>query len=187
MGEDVLGLWSLVKGLRITGAFFFSKQVTVHYPRAGMDNLATFRGPIELVPHPEDPARPLCIACMSCASTCPTGAISVFKKKAPKPAIGTSDENKRAQLECGVQNADCGMSKIPVADSEIRTPHSALRNSPKGPAKFTYDYTLCCQCGLCAENCPKGAIRFSGNPYCASINKKDFEFDLLEKIMVNIG
>ena len=154
MGEDVLGLWSLVKGLRITGAFFFSKQVTVHYPRACMDNLAPSRGPVELVPHPEDPASPLCIACMTCASTCPTGAISVLRKKAPKPVDVAPDENKTA--------------------------HKA----PKGPSKFTYDYTLCCQCGLCAENCPKRAIRFSGNPYCASINKKDFEFDLLDKIMV---
>jgi len=151
MGEDVLGLWSLVKGLKITGTYFFSKQVTVHYPRTQLDNLETFRGPIELVPNPEDPGKPMCIACMTCASTCPTGAISVVKKKAPKPREGASDENK--------------------------TPHKA----PKGPGKFTYDYTLCCQCGLCAENCPKGAIRFSGNPYSASTDKKEFEFDLLEK------
>jgi NADH-quinone oxidoreductase subunit I len=151
MGEDVLGLWSLVKGLKITGAYFFSKQVTVHYPRTGLENLATFRGPIELVPNPEDPMRPLCIACMTCASTCPTGAISVVKKKAPKPKEGASDESK--------------------------TPHKV----PKGPGKFTYDYTLCCQCGLCAENCPKGAIQFSGNPYSAGTDKRMFEFDLLER------
>ena len=151
MGEDVLGLWSLVKGLQITGGFFFSKQVTVHYPRACVDNLATFRGPIELVPNPEDPGRPLCIACMTCAASCPTGAISEVKKKAPKPEDAATDEKITAQ------------------------------KAPKGPAKFTYDYTLCCQCGLCAENCPKRAIRFSGNPYCASTNKKDFEFDLLKK------
>ena len=96
MGEDVMGLWSLVKGLKITGTLFFSKQVTVHYPRAGVENLATFRGPLELVPNPEDPTQPLCIACMTCASTCPTGAISVFKKKAPKPEEGTSNEAKAA-------------------------------------------------------------------------------------------
>ena len=151
MGEDVLGLWSLVKGLRITGALFFSKQVTVHYPRAGVDNLATFRGPIELVPDPEDPAHPLCIACMTCASTCPTGAISVVKKKVPKPEEGAPDESETA------------------------------RKAPKGPGKFTYDYTVCCQCGLCAQNCPKGAIRFSGNPFAASTDKKVFEFDLLDR------
>jgi len=92
IGDDVLGLWSLVKGLKITGTYFFSKQVTVQYPRAQVDNLASFRGPIELVPDPEDSGRPLCIACMTCASTCPTGAISVLKKKAPKAEEGASDE-----------------------------------------------------------------------------------------------
>lgn len=109
MGVDVLGLWSLVKGLRITGTYFFSKQVTVHYPRAGLENLATFRGPIELVPDPEDPMRPLCIACMTCASTCPTGAILVAKKKRPKPEAGAGGE----------------------------TP--TIPKAPKSPGKFTYD------------------------------------------------
>jgi NADH-quinone oxidoreductase subunit I len=153
IGEDILGLWSLVKGLKITGSYFFSKQLTIHYPRAQVDNLETFRGPIELVPNPEDPERPLCIACMSCASTCPTGAISVVKKKAPKPKQVAPEENKK--------------------------PHK----TPKGPAKFNYDYTLCCQCGLCAENCPKGAIQFSGNPYSADTDKRMFEFDLLERFI----
>ncbi|OQY47825.1 MAG: hypothetical protein B6240_05345 [Desulfobacteraceae bacterium 4572_87] len=151
MGDDVLGLWSLVKGLKITGAFFFRKQVTVHYPRDCVNNLETFRGPIALVPNPDDPVRPLCIACMTCVSTCPTGAISVVKKKTPKPKEVVSDEKK--------------------------APHKA----PKGPGKFNYDYTLCCQCGLCAENCPKEAIRFSGNPYSAAADKNEFKLDLLEK------
>ena len=155
IGEDVLGLWSLVKGLKITGTYFFSKQVTVHYPRACVDNLASFRGPIELIPNPEDSTRPLCIACMTCASTCPTGAITVVKKKAPKPEDG--DEGEK----------------------------TTVRKVPKGPGKFTYDYTVCCQCGLCAENCPKGAIRFSGNPYSAGTDKRAFEFDLLEKFQPN--
>ncbi len=152
MGEDVLGLWSLVKGLKVTGTLFFSKQVTVHYPRAGVDNLATFRGPLQLVPNPEDPGKPLCIACMTCASACPTGAISVHKKKAPETKEGASEEHKTAA------------------------------KAAKGPGKFLYDYTVCCQCGLCAENCPKGALRFSGDPRSASQDKKDFNFDLLENL-----
>ena len=155
IGEDVLGLWSLVKGLKITGAYFFSKQVTVHYPRDEVDNLAGFRGPVELTPDPEDPTRPLCIACMTCVSTCPTWAITVVRKKAPKAEDVDGDEKAPAQ------------------------------KAPKGPGKFDYDYTVCCQCGLCAENCPKGAIRFSGNPYSASSDKRDFIFDLLEKFRIS--
>ena len=151
IGEDVLGLWSLVKGLKITGTYFFSRQVTVHYPRVGVDNLETFRGPIELSPNPEDATRPLCIACMTCASTCPTGAISVVRKKPPKTREGAVDEK------------------------------ATSRKAPKGPGKFTYDYTLCCQCGLCVENCPVHAIRFSNRAYLAGFDKDAFVFDLLEK------
>ena len=149
--DDVAGLWSLVKGLKITGTYFFSKQVTVHYPRVGVDNLETFRGPIGLSPNPEDTTRPLCIACMTCASTCPTRAISVVKKKSPKPLEGAVDEKATAW------------------------------KASKGPEKFTYDYTLCCQCGLCAENCPAHSIRFSNRAYLAGFDKDAFVFDLLEK------
>jgi NADH-quinone oxidoreductase subunit I len=87
IGEDVLGLWSLVKGLKITGTYFFSKQVTVHYPRACVDNLALSGAP-RTCARSRRSSQPLCIACMTCASTCPTGAISVVKKKAPKPDEG---------------------------------------------------------------------------------------------------
>ena len=152
IAEDVMSLWSLVKGLRITGEYFFSKQITLHYPRESLHNLESFRGPLELVPDPENPGEPLCIACLTCASTCPTGAISVVKKKAPKTEKDDDDETKPKPM------------------------------APKGPSKFTYDYTVCCQCGLCAENCPKKALRFSGNPYSASTNKTDFHFDLLKKV-----
>ena len=126
IGEDVLGLWSLVKGLKITGAYFFSKQVTVHYPRAGVGNLATFRGPIELCPNPEDPTRPLCIACMTCAATCPTGAISVVKIKAPKPQEG--DDSEKAPKGPGKFTYDytlccqCGL---------------CAENCPKGAIRFS--------------------------------------------------
>ncbi len=148
IGEDVLGIWSLVKGLKITGTSFFKKQVTVHYPRAFLDNLSSFRGSLELIPNPEDPKAPLCIACMTCVSTCPTGAIRVVKKKVPKPAEGIS------------------------GDRETVT-------KPKGPGKFTYDYTVCCQCALCVEHCPKGAIGLAGNPFSASVRKEDFKRNLL--------
>jgi NADH-quinone oxidoreductase subunit I len=45
-------LWSLIKGLHITGDTLFRRTVTVHYPRREVSNLQSFRGPIELVPKP---------------------------------------------------------------------------------------------------------------------------------------
>lgn len=79
------GMWSLVVGLNITGKYFLQPNVTIHYPRQEVDNLATFRGHIELIPEDSDPLIPRCISCGTCARACPSGCITVTKKKAPAP------------------------------------------------------------------------------------------------------
>lgn len=79
------GMWSLIVGLNITGKYFLKPNVTIHYPRQEVDNLATFRGHIELIPDDNDPMTPRCISCGSCAKACPSGCITVIKKKAPAP------------------------------------------------------------------------------------------------------
>ena len=154
--DDVAGLWSLVKGLKVTGTCFARDQVTVHYPRAQVDNLRTFRGPIELVESPDDPRSPRCIACMTCAGVCPHGCITVVRKKPAKMEKGTEKGG----------GSDKGEAK---------------KKARKGPATFTYDYTRCCLCGFCVENCPVHSIRFSSRGYLAGIDKGAFVFDLLEK------
>jgi NADH-quinone oxidoreductase subunit I len=156
--NDVAGLWSLVVGLKVTGSYFFRPQVTVHYPRRTVDNLASFRGPIELAPNPDDPDRPRCIACMTCVTVCPGGCISVTKQK---KAEGSTP---------GRPDADAG-----AVDK------TAPKKAPKGPSLFIYDYTLCSLCGLCAENCPVHALRFSNRAYLAGTDKKAFIFNLLEQ------
>lgn len=78
------GMWSLLVGLNITGKYFLKPNVTVHYPRQEVDNLATFRGHIELIPQ-DNTATPRCISCGSCARACPSGCITLTKKKAPEP------------------------------------------------------------------------------------------------------
>ena len=50
----------------------------------------------------------------------------------------------------------------------------------KGPVRFTYDYTRCCLCGYCVENCPVHSLRFSDRAYLAGRNRNAFIFDLLE-------
>jgi NADH-quinone oxidoreductase subunit I len=154
--DDVAGLWSLVVGLKTTGTCFVNDQVTVHYPRNEVDNLESFRGPIELVESPDDPYKPLCIACMTCVSVCPHECITVVKKKP-----GNKEEGPEKK-ESGAGNGD------------------VKKKAPKGPARFTYDYTLCCLCGFCMENCPVHSIRFSNRGYLAGEDKDAFTFDLLE-------
>ena len=155
--DDVAGLWSLVVGLKVTGTYFVNEQVTVHYPRNEVDNLESFRGPIELVKSPDDPCKPLCVACMTCVSICPHECITVVKRKPAK----TEEEADKKEGRAG--------------KNEVK------KKVPKGPARFTYDYTRCCLCGFCVENCPAHSIRFSNRGYLAGSDKDAFLFDLLER------
>ncbi|THB68861.1 MAG: 4Fe-4S dicluster domain-containing protein [Desulfovibrio sp.] len=83
-------LWSLIVGLRVTGSNFIKPVRTTFYPRetvAGED-FAPYRGHIELVGKPKDPATPKCVVCMMCAKVCPSGCITLKKAKAPEAKEG---------------------------------------------------------------------------------------------------
>lgn len=156
-------LWSLVVGLGITGKYFCSPQVTVHYPRATVDPEvnASYRGPIELIGLDKDPAKPRCIACMLCAQACPSGCISVTRAPAPKP----TPEEIRAN-----------------AEAEARGEKPKKPSLPKTPGTWVYDFTLCSLCGTCVEVCPVESLRFSQNIYLAGPDRASFRFDLLQRL-----
>jgi NADH-quinone oxidoreductase subunit I len=157
--NNLARLWSLIVGLKVTGKFFVSPQITVHYPRRTVENLSTFHGPIELVPNPKDPTKPKCIVCLQCASACPSSCLTVVMKPTPKPTSEALQAQKEAEAK--------GEKK--------KTP-------PKELAKFTYDFTLCSLCGICVETCPVGSLHFSNDAYLASTDKKDFLYDLLARL-----
>jgi NADH-quinone oxidoreductase subunit I len=158
--NNLARLWSLIVGLKVTGKFLVSPQITVHYPRRTVENISTFHGPIELVPNPNDPAKPKCIACLQCASACPSSCLTVVVKPVPKP----TPEELQAQKE-----AEAEGEKVKKA-------------APKEPGKFTYDFTLCSLCGICVGTCPVGSLRFSTDAYLASTDKRDFFYDLLARL-----
>ena len=164
--QDIRSLWSLIVGLGVTGDALMRKTVTVHYPRQEVDNLESFRGPIELVPKPKTPEKPKCIACMMCMSTCPSGCITVVKAKAPKP---TEEEEKA------------------MAEAEARGENVKKPSAPKEPARFTYDYSKCSLCGLCAEVCPVNSIRFSTDSYLVTRGRDELKMDLLAKLKDQAG
>ena len=160
--QDFKDLISLVKGLGVTGDAALGRQVTVHYPRQEVDNLASFRGPLALTANPKDPARPKCIVCLMCMSTCPSGCIRVVKQKAPKP----TPEQKQA------------MDEARARGEKVKKPAA-----PKTPALFRYDYSLCSLCGLCTEVCPVGALEFSTEAYMVSCDRRTFDMDLIQRLV----
>ncbi|MDL2259926.1 4Fe-4S binding protein [Deltaproteobacteria bacterium OttesenSCG-928-K17] len=102
--DNIKGLYSLLVGLAITGKYGLGpfpialKMVkpekgypllTTHYPFETVpdEELVTFRGPVELIPAADDPAKSKCVSCMMCVKSCPSGCLTVVKGdegKAPK-------------------------------------------------------------------------------------------------------
>ncbi len=161
--KKIKGLWSLVVGLFITGKYFCSPTLTTFYPRQTVDPEAesSYRGPIELVGSPKDPATPKCISCMLCVQACPSGCITV--KKSPAPAMTPEEQKAFDEAVARGENP-----KKPAA--------------PKNPSLWHYDFTLCSLCACCVEACPVDSIAFSHELYLAGRRREDFTMDLLARL-----
>lgn len=68
-------LWELLKGLRLTGRYFFARKITVQYPEEETPRSVRFRGIHALRRYPNGEER--CIACKLCEAVCPALAISI--------------------------------------------------------------------------------------------------------------
>jgi NADH-quinone oxidoreductase subunit I len=158
--QPVSDLWSLVVGLQITGKNFTQSQVTVHYPRQVVDKdvNASYRGPIMLVPHPRNAAKPKCTACMICVPACPSSCITVVK--APVPPITPEQEQAFQEAE--------------ARGEEVERP-----SAPREPIIWINDFSLCSLCGVCVEACPTHCIDFSHDLYSVGTSREAFKHDLL--------
>jgi len=174
MTRRIRELWSLAKGLGITGRTLFGRTVTVHYPRMEVSNLEGFRGPIALVPRAEDPEKPKCIACLLCMNICPSNCITVVKMKAPK--------QKPARDPAPDVDPEAPNASKPAASK----PAAGKPAAPKLPQTYIYDYSLCSLCGLCAEVCPVDSIVFSLEAYLVTRNRDRLKMDLLEKLKKSV-
>ncbi len=165
IARKVASMWSLIVGLKVTTKNFFQPQVTVHYPRQSVDTLSTFRGHIELVGQPKDPATPRCITCMLCATVCPSQCITITKAKAPppEPAKKLPDHNGG-----------------PMVPPEKAPPPKA--KVVKTPGSFELNFNTCSLCGLCVQNCPVSSLRFSTDSYAAGFSRQEFEYDLMARL-----
>ena len=70
-----LMLSELLKGLRLTGKYMFSRKITVMYPEEKTPASPRFRGLHALRRYPNGEER--CIACKLCEAVCPALAITI--------------------------------------------------------------------------------------------------------------
>lgn len=107
----------LLKGLKVTGGYFFKRKITVQYPEERTPVSPRFRGIHALRRYPNGEER--CIACKLCEAVCPALAINI--EAAPSPQDGT----RRTTLYeidlfkcvyCGLCEEACPVDSIVLTD-----------------------------------------------------------------------
>jgi NADH-quinone oxidoreductase subunit I len=94
--EIVSGVWSLLKGMKVTGSYFFRPGtiVTQKYPdnRKDLVMFDRFKGEL-IMPHNEKNEHN-CSGCGICEINCPNGSIEIISK-----TITTDDGKKKRALD----------------------------------------------------------------------------------------
>jgi len=72
----------ILRGMSVTGTYFVVDKVTVEYPKEKIQPYPRFRGAQALL---TDPATGdvKCVACMLCATICPSGCIHITGEQTP--------------------------------------------------------------------------------------------------------
>lgn len=94
--EIISGVWSLMKGMKVTGSYFFrpSAIVTQKYPsnRKDLVMFDRFKGEV-VMPHNENNEHK-CTGCGICEMNCPNGSIEIISK-----TITTEDGKKKKAID----------------------------------------------------------------------------------------
>ena len=114
----LLSAWSLAAGLSVTGRFFLKPWHTVRYPFKVLPNIDSYRGHIEHIGLPENPAWPRCISCMLCARACPSGCIAITPRRKGTGA-NLEDEGRRDPLNFILDFSKCSLCGLCVESCPV--------------------------------------------------------------------
>lgn len=73
----------ILRGMSVTGTYFVVDKVTVEYPKEKLNTYPRFRGAHALLTEP-DTGETKCVACMLCATICPSRCISIVGETTPE-------------------------------------------------------------------------------------------------------
>jgi len=109
--EIIKGAVSLIVGMGVTIKAFFSRVVTVQYPRQTIAITPRFRGHTKLLGDEEMPERTKCVACGICAKNCPSGSIKTVegekKEGEKKKTASTYILDFTTCSQCGICVESC--------------------------------------------------------------------------------
>ena len=129
-------LYDLMKGLMLTGKYFFKKKETVQFPEEHTPISPRFRGLLALRRYPNGEER--CIACKLCEAVCPALAITIESEPRDDGSRRTTryDIDMFKCINCGLCEESC-----PV-DSIVVTPIQHYHISERGQNIMTKDKLL---------------------------------------------
>jgi NADH-quinone oxidoreductase subunit I len=104
----------ILKGLRLTGKYFFKKKITVQFPEEKTPLSPRFRGMLALRRYPNGEER--CIACKLCEATCPALAITIESEERADGSRRTTryDIDMFKCINCGLCEESCPVDSIVV-------------------------------------------------------------------------
>ena len=107
-----LMLLELVRGLMLTGKYFFARKITVQYPEEKTPISHRFRGLHALRRYPNGEER--CIACKLCEAVCPALAITIESTQREDGTRRTSryDIDLTKCIYCGFCEESCPVDSI---------------------------------------------------------------------------
>jgi len=103
----------ILRGMSVTGTYFVVDKVTVEYPKEKLQTYPRFRGAQALL---TDPATgdTKCVACMLCATICPSQCISIVGEQTPdgRSHPATFDLDLTRCIFCGFCEEVCPVAAI---------------------------------------------------------------------------